>query len=193
MRPLRTAAPFALTVLVWSAWQAHRHDISSAEERVFRAVNEASDVLAPFVWPVMQLGSLPAVYVAATGRARRAGRDEAVAVAVVGTMVWGGVKLIKPFVGRGRPSDHLARVHVRGHAQTGLGYPSGHAAVSLTLALAATATTAERRLALLGAAVTGVSRMYVGAHLPLDIVGGAAVGWLVGTTATFGAGCRGSR
>jgi membrane-associated phospholipid phosphatase len=48
-------------------------------------------------------------------------------------------------------------------------------------------------LALLGAAVTGASRMYVGAHLPLDIVGGAAVGWLVGTAATCGAGCCGSR
>ncbi len=37
--------------------------------------------------------------------------------------------------------------------------------------------------ALLGAAATGASRMYVGAHLPLDIVGGAAAGWLVGATA----------
>ena len=183
MRPPRLAAALPLAGLVWSARQARRRDVSVSEERVFRTFNDGPDSLAAIVWPVMQMGSLAAVYAAAAWRYRRAGRHEAAAVAAVGTAVWGGVKLIKPFVGRGRPADHLDGVHVRGHPQRGLGYPSGHAAVSLTLALAASATAAERRWAVLGAAVTGASRMYMGAHLPLDVVGGAAAGWLVGATA----------
>ena len=183
MRPARLAVAVPIAGLVWSARRARSHDVSVAEERVFRAFNNAPDRLAPLVWPMMQMGSLAAVYVAAAERYRREGRDEAIATAIIGTAVWGGVKLAKPFVGRGRPADHLEHVRVRGHRQSGLGYPSGHAAVALTLALSASSTARGRRVAVLGAAVTGASRMYVGAHLPLDIVGGAAAGWLIGALA----------
>jgi membrane-associated phospholipid phosphatase len=180
MRPSRLAFAVPLAGLMWSAWRAHSHDVSEGEERVFRAFNAAPDGLAPFLWPVMQMGSLAAVYVVAAERYRREGRDQAIALAATGTAVWGGIKLIKPVVGRGRPAEYLEQVRVRGRCQSGLGYPSGHAAVSLTLALSASMNSRERRLAVLGAAVTAASRMYVGAHLPLDIVGGAATGLLVG-------------
>jgi len=75
----------------------------------------------------------------------------------------------------------LAGVRTRGHEPTGLGYLSGHAAVSVALATAAWPHlgTAGRRAALGLVAVVGLSRMYVGAHLPLDVAGGAALGLLV--------------
>lgn len=187
MRPVRPAVVVPLAGLAWSASRARNADVSAGEERVFRAFNGGPDGLAPFVWPVMQMGSLGAVYVAAALRYRRSGRREALPVAVVGTAVWAGVKLVKPFVGRGRPSAHLRGVRLRGAAQSGLGYPSGHAAVSLLLALSASATVRSRRIALLGAAVTGASRMYVGAHLPLDVVGGAAIGWLTASAVSASA------
>lgn len=180
MRPSRLVLAVPLAGLTWSAWRAHSHDVSEGEERVFHAFNAAPDGLTPFLWPIMQMGSLAAVYVVAAERYRREGRDQALALAATGTAVWGGIKLIKPVVGRGRPADHLERVRVRGRRQSGLGYPSGHAAVSLTLALSVSMNSRERRLAVLGAAVTAASRMYVGAHLPLDVVGGAAAGWLIG-------------
>ena len=183
MRRTRLALTVPLAGLALSAWRAHSHDVSEGEERVFRTFNGAPDVLAPFLWPVMQMGSLAAVYVVAAEQYRREGPTEAIAFAATGTAVWSGIKLIKPVIGRGRPADHLERVRVRGHRQSGLGYPSGHAAVSLTIALSASMNARERRLAVLGAAVTAASRMYVGAHLPLDVVGGAAAGWLVGAMA----------
>ena len=143
----------AVVGLAWSARQARTIGVSEAEERVFRVVNDAPDALAPLLWPIMQMGSLGAVFAAAEGVRRRSGNERAATVAVVGTAVWGGVKLIKPMVGRGRPAAHLEDVHVRGQAQTGLGYPSGHAAVSLTLALAASDTPAALRLGLAGVAL----------------------------------------
>ena len=69
---------------------------------------------------------------------------------------------------------------VRGPAQGGLGYPSGHAAVSVALGILATSSTRARAIALSAAALTGLSRIYVGAHMPLDVLGGFAAGWLAG-------------
>ena len=162
---------------------ARNRRVSSTEERVFRRVNSAPDELHLILWPVMQMGSLGAAFVAAGIVQRREGDwRRSATIAVAGSAVWGGIKLVKPLVGRGRPDQHLDQVHVRGADQSGLGFPSGHAAVSMAIALLATRPGRSRRLAVGAAAVTGLSRIYVAAHLPLDVVAGTAAGWLVGLT-----------
>lgn len=177
-RSVGVDAAVAVATLAWSTWRARRHEVSPAEERIFRAFNDRPDHLHVPVWAVMQSGSYAAVFVAAGNVARTEGIRRAAAVFVLGTAVWGGVKAVKPTVGRGRPEAHLDHVHVRGEAQSGLGFPSGHAAVSTTLALAITDPGPARRAAVAAAAVTGGARMYVGAHLPLDVAGGFAIGLL---------------
>ena len=65
---------------------------------------------------------------------------------------------------------------------TGLGFPSGHAAVAAALmTIAAPYVTGPARIA--GWAVVGLvaaARVYVGAHLPLDAAGGIFLGRAVG-------------
>lgn len=179
--PTVAAATGAAAVLAASGIAARRGRVSTSEEHVFRLFNGAPDVLHVGLWPVMQMGSLGAVYASAAAVHQRTGdRRAAAMVAVAGTAVWGGIKLVKPLVGRERPAALLADVEVRGPAQTGLGFPSGHAAVSLTLALLATRSPAARTVAVSAAALTGISRIYVGAHLPLDVLGGFAAGALAG-------------
>ena len=97
--------------------------------------------------------------------------------------MWAGCKGIKRWVGRGRPADHLDHVRRRGAAAAGLGFPSGHAAVAATLAtLLAPEVARPLRYAMAATAATAaVARVYVGAHLPLDSVGGAAIGVAAGT------------
>lgn len=175
----------AALVLCESARQARNLRVGRCEERVFRRFNGAPDSLHVPLWVVMQSGSLAAVWVTG-GALVRAGRTPSACVTtLVGSAVWGGVKLIKPRVGRGRPEALLDGVSVRGHAQTGLGYPSGHAAVAATLALAVSHTTGPtwRVAAIAVAATVGGARMYVGAHLPLDVAGGLAIGVLFGRAA----------
>ena len=65
----------------------------------------------------------------------------------------------------------------------GQGFPSGHAAV-----IAAMATVASPYLGLPGrllvwavVALVALARVYTGAHLPLDVVAGVLVGWIVGS------------
>jgi membrane-associated phospholipid phosphatase len=59
-----------------------------------------------------------------------------------------------------------------------LGYPSGHAAVAWAITIIALAYIGRpwQIVAIVLAIVVPFVRMYVGAHLPLDLIGGAAPG-----------------
>ena len=158
-----------------------RAGVPAWDEALFRRVNALPDSLAPFVWAPMQAGALGAPLVAgvvllATGQRREAARTVA-----TGAAAWAIAKGVKRLVGRGRPGDHIDDTVLRmGSADNGLGYPSGHAAVVVALATGARSgagpawTVAGIALSL----AVGVSRIYVGAHYPLDVLGGYALGAL---------------
>lgn len=170
-------------VLVASTVAARSRLVHPAEDRTFRAANGLPDGLALPTMAVMQAGSLPAVFAAAV-IAHRLDRPRLAGItAVAGTAVWGGCKVMKRWVGRGRPTDHLDDVRLRGAAASGLGFPSGHAAVAALLAtlLAPEVAPPLRGALVAAAAATAAARVYVGAHLPLDSVGGAALGIAAGT------------
>lgn len=175
----RTAAGAA--VLAGTLVPLRRDRIGRREQTAFRLVNDLPDWLFVPVWPVMQLGALGAAPVSAAFAVAAGNRP------LAGRLLWGGpaawvlAKAVKRVVRRGRPVSLLAGVHTRGQEATGLGYLSGHAAVSVALATAAWPHLgpAGRRATLGLASVVGLSRIYVGAHLPLDVAGGAALGLLV--------------
>ena len=175
----RTAAGAA--VLAGTLVPIRRDRIGRREQKAFRLVNDLPDPLYVPAWPVMQLGALGAVPVTAAVALAAGNRPLAGRLLSGGTAAWVLAKVVKRVVRRGRPIALLAGVRTRGHEPTGLGYLSGHAAVSVALAAAAWPHLgAGGRRATLGlASVVGLSRIYVGAHLPLDVAGGAALGLLV--------------
>ncbi len=85
---------------------------------------------------------------------------------------------MKPVTGRPRPAELVPGTRIRGQEAAGLGYPSGHAGVAVALAVAALPQLPQRarRTVAVIAPIVGLTRMYVGAHLPLDVVSGAAMG-----------------
>jgi undecaprenyl-diphosphatase len=90
--------------------------------------------------------------------------------------------VIKQFVQRGRPDSLLDKVNILGEPAGGLGYVSGHSAVAVALATVSSPYLGRRarRVAWALAAAVCLTRMYAGAHLPLDVLGGAALGWAAG-------------
>ena len=82
--------------------------------------------------------------------------------------------VLKPYFGRVRPSVLLGM-------STGVScsFPSNHAAN--VFAMAAALSWYYRKLSVIwfaGAAMVGFSRVYIGVHFPLDVVGGAVLGIL---------------
>ncbi|MEA3510226.1 MAG: phosphatase PAP2 family protein [Actinomycetota bacterium] len=181
-RTLRIGA--ATAGLIGSAIEARR-GLPDWERKIYRIINDAPDELAVLAWAPMQAGSLTAPFaLAGWSYWRTRDLDPSLAYASAGFATWLVAKGVKKIVGRGRPYDHDPTTNLRLATQTdgSLGYVSGHAAVASTLA---TIISEDRPLvegiALHGFAVgVGITRIYVGAHLPLDVVGGVALGILVG-------------
>ena len=155
----------------------HVTQVPEWETTLFRSINDLPNSLRAFVIPPMQLGTIwaiPVVAIACVVARRR--RMAAVAVAA-GYGAYGLARLAKLFAGRARPADLLNSIHVR-DSVSGLGFPSGHAAVATALVLAVLPYLAWRWRwgLLLFPVIVGFARVYVGAHLPLDVVGGWALG-----------------
>lgn len=171
--------PFVVTLVL-----ARGRRVYAWEHATTRRLNQLPEALNYPLWLVMQAGTAGAPLVAG-GVAVAAGKPTlARRLTTAGVASYLLAKGVKRVVRRGRPGDLVAGVTIRGRPATGQGYVSGHAAVSMALASEAVGLLppAARLLPIAGASTVGMARVYVGAHLPLDALGGAALGWAVSRT-----------
>jgi glycosyltransferase 2 family protein len=168
------------TVLV-TALAARRDRVGHREAQAFRAVNGLPDSLYGPVWVIMQLGALGAAPAAAIAALLAHDRELAGRLLAGGTASWALSKLVKQTVRRPRPAALISGARTRGRDASGLGYLSGHAGVAVALGAAALPRLSPSGRAAVAATapVVGLSRIYVGAHLPLDVAGGAGLGLAV--------------
>ena len=174
--------------LLVTAMAVRRDRVGRCEAAAFRAVNGLPGCLHRPAWAVMQLGTLGAAP-AAAGVAWLAGdRELAGRLLAGGTGTWALSKVFEHVVRRPRQAALLPGTRVRGREAAGLGYLSGHAGVAVALGAAAFPRLgkAERAVTLTAAPVVGLTRIYVGAHLPLDVAGGAALGFVVEAALALG-------
>jgi len=174
----------AAVVVLLATMLVARAELATLEASIFRAINDLPQGLHTVVWPFMQYGTfitIPALAVIALLFRRF---RLALAIALAGVGVYLVALVVKGIVDRGRPAALLTAVEEREvFGADSLGYPSGHAAVAAALTVVVAAHLSVRWLiaALALGAVVLFGRMYVGAHLPLDIIGGAALGAIAGS------------
>ncbi|WP_327098097.1 lysylphosphatidylglycerol synthase domain-containing protein [Nocardia vinacea] len=169
-----------LVALTISALVARHTEVPQLEVDLFRMINDLPSWVAPVLWGIMQLGTIGAVGLAAgaalVARRFRMARD----IAAAGVLSYLLAIEVKTLIGRARPDVLLNELNLRTH-QGGLGFVSGHAAVAVAMAAAASPWLPRpwRRVVWALAGVVALSQVFVGAHFVLDVFGGAALGWTV--------------
>lgn len=177
----------AVAVLIVTGLHVDGNHVSEAETAVFRVINEFPSVIYWPAWVVMQLGNLIAVPAVAIVALLFRRYRLAIASLIVGVGKWYSSRLLKDVFVRERPASVISDVVLRDAPAAGQAFVSGHAVIAVGLAVVVHPHVGRRWRILVWAAalLVCVARIYVGAHLPLDVVGGAAAGWAIGTLANL--------
>ena len=97
-----------------------------------------------------------------------------------------GSQALKRLCCRSRPSSGIGGFAALAENPDAFSFPSGHTAVAFAVAAAFTGqSSALGGLAVVLAVGIAVSRVYLGAHYPLDVAAGAALGILSGVAASL--------
>jgi membrane-associated phospholipid phosphatase len=169
--------------LVAAAFLVRDGEALAWEESVFHFINGLPDWLYRPLWLLMQFGNFAIVAVVAIGLMVLKKWTPAVAVLFVGAGKYLTEWAVKAIIVRHRPAQVVDEVILRGAPAVGRGFLSGHVIVAVGIATVLHPWLGRRARIVFWslAGVVCFGRMYVGAHLPLDVVGGAALGWTLGS------------
>jgi membrane-associated phospholipid phosphatase len=152
--------------------------VGPIERAAFHAVNGLPQGLYQPMLAFQYLGVLGIPLIVAAGALALRRWRLAVALVLVVPCKLGAERLVKVLVQRERPGTTVPDAILRGVHPGGLSFVSGHAIITFAIA-GLLALVLPRRWAVVGFVLAGlnaVARVYLGAHNPLDVVGGAAVG-----------------
>jgi membrane-associated phospholipid phosphatase len=158
--------------------------VGPLERALFHAVNGLPDWLYQPMLLFQYLGVLAMPLVVALGALVFRRWRLAAALVLVVPLKLATERLVKLLVQRERPGTTVGDAVLRGVHPAGLSFVSGHAIITFAIA-GLLALVLPRRWAVVAfvlATLNAVARVYLGAHNPLDVVGGAAVGLAIAAT-----------
>lgn len=180
-----------LAVLIICGALVHGRLLTSAESTVFLFVNGWPDWLYRSMWFLQFAGVIGAAPVAAAGAiVLRRYRLAVALVAGAGLKIW-LERVVKMVVERQRPGVLESEAILRGDvAHQGLSFVSGHAILVVAMAAMISPYLRGRWKAVPWtiAGLNCLARLYLGAHFPLDLIGGAGLGLFIGAGLNFAIG-----
>ena len=187
-----TLAAASVLVVVVTYWPALQPGANDAQAPFVTWVNDPPQpfgaVLAVTNW-LLRPVPLTVVAIALVGwitaTARGSARWEVVRATVLAYALAELVtQVLKRLADQPRPTAAIPGLDVHGYPKDPFGnaYPSAHTSVTVALvtALWPWLTGPQRAVGVAVAVLVALNRLYIGAHWPVDVVGGAAIGLLSG-------------
>ena len=158
--------------------------VGPAERAIFHAINGLPDWLYRPMLVFQYLGVLAMPLVVAVGALALRRWRLAGALVLVVPLKLALERTVKLLVQRERPGTTVPDAILHGVPSAGLSFTSGHAIITFAIA-GLLALVLPRRwgiVAFVLATLNAIARVYLGAHNPLDVVGGAAIGLAIAAT-----------
>jgi undecaprenyl-diphosphatase len=174
----------SLVVFAGCAVVAADGRVGPIERAAFHAVNGLPQGLYQPMLAFQYLGVLAMPLVVAVGALAFRRWRLAAALVLVVPLKLATERVVKLLVQRERPGTTVADAILRGVHPAGLSFVSGHAIITFAIA-GLLGLVLPRRWAIVAfvlATFNAIARVYLGAHNPLDVVGGAAIGLAIAAT-----------
>lgn len=169
----------AIVLFVVATRMAQQSGMAGWERSIFRLIYELPDSLTPLFLAITQLGGITMLAAISVIFLLRSHYAAVIHMMMSGLFAYLAAGVGKDLFGRGRPQEFFADLAYRDYLIRGPGYPSGHMALATAIGMTLWHYLPRRYRWISPALIIGVglSRMFLGVHAPLDIVGGFAIGW----------------